>query len=151
MPPTFRSDLLRTMLGTLIIVLLLTFGIPERNIDPELDPYVKSYISLIESQCPGKFKYNHQFNVTFGKLTYPTIGLCFSPFDTRSITIDPDNWQNESDSGKLALMYHELSHCILNKKHVDLSTNYMYHTTVDLTSMEVVNQTVGDIKDWCSH
>lgn len=138
------------MLIVLIIVFGITFGVPERNIDPELKPFVDSYISLIESQCPGKFKYNHQFNVRFGKLEYPVIGLCFSPFDTRNITIDPNNWQSESDSGKLALMYHELSHCILDKNHVDNKKNYLYHSSVDLTSMEVVNQTVGDIKDWCS-
>ena len=49
-----------------------------------------------------------------------TLGVCLkSEIKTPYIYIDPERWQTLSDIKRKMLVYHELGHCKLNRKHTD--------------------------------
>ena len=45
------------------------------------------------------------------------IGLCETGYGGRTVTLDPDFWNNVSETQKELLMHHELGHCILYRPH----------------------------------
>jgi len=45
------------------------------------------------------------------------IGLCETGYGLRRVTLDPDFWNNVSNTQKELLMHHELGHCILYRAH----------------------------------
>ena len=55
-----------------------------------------------------------------------------------NIAIDYNNWQKMNDLERTTVMYHELSHDILNAKHVGSETHLMHPSYVFKTTPEIV-------------
>jgi hypothetical protein len=79
--------------------------------DEELKPYVE-YIQ----NYYGDILYGSYY---FKDIPDKVIGLC-NHYDPKTITVDPEAWQQLSSGQKWALMLHEMGHCMLDKDHNDL-------------------------------
>ena len=55
-----------------------------------------------------------------------------------NIAIDYNNWQKMNDLERTTVMYHELSHDILNAKHVESKLHLMHPSYVFETTPEIV-------------
>ena len=68
------------------------------------------------------------------------LGLAYGMDDDSqvNIAIDYDNWQKMNDLERTTVMYHELSHDILNAKHVDSEAHLMHPSYVFETTPEIV-------------
>lgn len=74
---------------------------------------------------------NVDIEIVFAKLERPTVGLChYLKYQNGSvqflkIEIDHDYWQSTSEIKKEVLLFHELGHCVLGRKHTEeLLGNY---------------------------
>lgn len=76
----------------------------------ELLPIVNKFKSVFIKQF--------DLRVEFGKLEYPVVGVCMSWSDGyKEITIDKESFSELDDSKKEELVFHELGHCVLGRKH----------------------------------
>ena len=68
------------------------------------------------------------------------LGLAYGMDDDSqvNIAIDYNNWQNMNDLERTTVMYHELSHDILNAKHVDVESHLMHPSYVFETTPQIV-------------
>jgi len=138
-----------TILFGLTFVFTFIFAVPSHYVDPELKPYVDDYMALLDQTCPGKVRYNNQFIVVKTKLDEKYIGMCTNLLDYRKIEVDTAFWNQADEYERRQLMYHELAHCVLNKKHVEGFDNYMYYRKNDVLPYLLESQVVLDMKEWC--
>ena len=98
---------------------------PRSNeVDEELLEYVEQFGAEFEcidvSDVPPRFE----------ALELPRIGVCKTWTTTsrsyHEILIDPDTWDDMSDTRRELLMYHELGHCLLEMDHSDDRDSIMY-------------------------
>lgn len=83
--------------------------------DPEVKSIVNEYMELSK-------RYNIEFteNVTVGFSSINknhVIGTCTYGKTFREITIDGPYWDQSSGATKVALLYHELTHCYCGRQH----------------------------------
>ena len=117
------------LLQLLALTFLLTACGQNSNIDPELQPFVVSFLS--DASSFGQHPSTKNLDVLFGDLE-GKLGLCKreksgNPFEPekQTITIDQDFWDRSTDASKEFVLYHELGHCVLNRNH-SKSSNYLY-------------------------
>lgn len=89
------------------------------NIDPELQPYVDRFlaeaskrgieIDLEESGLDMKFEIDIS--------TPDYAGICRYRLGANEIGIDRERWDNSTETRKEWLIYHELGHCVLDRRH----------------------------------
>lgn len=80
------------------------------DVGPEFEPYVNRFMEVTGI--------NFIFaDIYFEEQTGNVIGVCKSKGAYRAIEIDPEWWNEADDWGREALMFHELSHCILDQDH----------------------------------
>lgn len=97
-----------------------------RGVDPELEAYVNQFKNLSDQ---AGVVFNRQVTVGFKKINKDrTVGMCTFGFGWREIDIDRDYWHNlKSNSVRMALIYHELTHCYCTRLH-DYAANRLYPT-----------------------
>ena len=68
------------------------------------------------------------------------LGLAYGMDDDSqvNIAIDYNNWQKMNDLERTTVMYHELSHDILNAKHVESKLHLMHPSYVFETTPQIV-------------
>lgn len=105
--------------------------IAQNSINKELAPYLELYMERLG---------NENFNVESIQDDTKTISLRFAPTldnaayalgmdldDVISVVVNREEWDTYNELEKLELMFHELSHDILNAEHVDDVNHLMYH------------------------
>lgn len=64
-------------------------------------------------------------DIVFATQEYPTIGMCkvwdYTTYTKKVIEIDPEYWYSErtSNYARTGLIYHELGHCLLDRRHTE--------------------------------
>lgn len=86
----------------------------DENIKPEIDTEFKSYVKSFEVEYNTKVGYA----VVFGNIDRGLAGVCYKYSDGRRLVkISKDVWGGYNDDQRDQLIYHELGHCSLNKRH----------------------------------
>ena len=139
-----------TVIGFILsLALLLDDNIKIFHVPKEVKNYYNEYVSYIPHDCRRKvFRFN-KFNIKFSPLGGDFIGFCNKMFRERKIILDTQYWKWMSEADKKQLLFHELSHCLINKNHVEDMTNYMYPTAYTVPEEIFVAQVKEDIKNYC--
>jgi hypothetical protein len=123
---------------------------PINKIDPKTKAMYKEYISYIPKDCRSKALRQNKIVIRFEALDSDFIGYCNKVFKERIILLDVNYWRWTSTEDQKQLLFHELSHCLLNKEHVEDITNYMYPAQYSLPMALVIEQVKMDIETFCS-
>jgi hypothetical protein len=129
--------------------IILFFILPINNIDKDLQGYYKEYMDLAKSQC-NKIKPPTQFSIRFGKLSDDNIGVCTYYLNRREILIDISYWRMSNLETRKQLMFHELTHCILDMHHIDLESNYMNSYLIELPKDVLYEQVKDNMVKFCN-
>lgn len=127
------------------------------NIDNELVPYVKEYKGLLTEYCQS-MHYNTTKNYAIVFVpemekvspTLVTVGICYRYLNGFKIEISREFWNRATAADRASVMYHELSHCLINKEHVKDPFNYMYPNTSYVSYETLIKQVTADIKERCT-
>ncbi len=89
---------------------------PEEGIDPAFIEYVDLFIK--EAADRGHtFEYSDVRSIRFDDIEESTVnGTC--NFVSRDVAIDSDRWEGASESSRTSTIFHELGHCILDRRHI---------------------------------
>jgi hypothetical protein len=102
----------------LSISLLVLVGCGKNNIDPQLQPYVDSFVQLGNVSSPLT---PNGLSVQFGTIPDTSAefdGYCqWGPTGNNTITINQSTWVNYDETQRTLIMYHELGHCVLGRWH----------------------------------
>ena len=82
------------------------------TVDPAFQEYVQDFEINIGVKVTG-------VDIYFKAQKAPILGVCISGGSIAKIEIDPEQWQKMGPYGKEHLIYHELGHCVLGRKHDD--------------------------------
>lgn len=133
----------------LSVFLLVEDNVQVLEVPPQAKNYYNEYISYIPKYCKNKvFRFN-KLRISFSPLGEDYIGFCNKTFNERQIILDTSFWKWMSIDDKKQLLFHELSHCLINKDHVTDPTNYMYPTEYTIPEKVVIEQVKEDIKYYC--
>lgn len=123
-------------------------------VDDDLKPYVQNYKEHLQTYCKNnKYNTTRRYLITkvnkedFEKPTW--IGVCKKQLNGFTIEIQTEFFENASDEDRQQLINHELSHCMLNKEHVQDVSNYMFETFIQRPKDEYEAQLIKDMKDEC--
>lgn len=132
-------------------VLAFTFlvSVPFVRIDEEVKPYYNEFISIVKNECPN-LKTPKQLIVSFKTLKNEEIGLCTIYAFRREINFDPLSWGLSTNILRRQLVFHELTHCVLNVHHVKDSKHYMNAYIVYVPEEELILQLKNNIKEACN-
>ena len=107
--------------------------------------YLDSYLAIAENAGVDLSAiHDGAINIYFKNISSPQrpglLGLAYGMDDDSqvNIAIDYNNWQRMNDLERTTVMYHELSHDILNAKHVGSETHLMHPSYVFKTTPEIV-------------
>jgi len=89
---------------------------PDEGIDPAFNQYVDLFIEEAAKRNVT-FNYSDVRSIQFGDLDDYTNGTC--NFRTTNITIREDGWDSASDDHKTRVIFHELGHCFLDRRHLN--------------------------------
>lgn len=91
--------------------------------DPELKTITNAYFRLSARNNIG---FKHNVSMGFSHINSGrTIGFCTFRKDFREINLDSDYWQRASWNDKIALVFHEMTHCYCARDH-DFGEGEMY-------------------------
>lgn len=141
----FRLIILYSWLVLLVAYSYFPFG----TSSIELLKYQKDFVSLTKPYC-AKIETPPRFLIKFGKLSDSEIGVCKVFLFRKEITIDKEYWDKASQGIKKQLVYHELTHCILNIHHVDDFFNYMNPYLNEIPETELLLQVEKNAQDYCN-
>ena len=99
-------------------------GRADNPIDPVFDQYVEDFKRLKKKYTKSE-EFTKDLSIQFFTLQPPAIGVCYWNFDgTREIYIDPGFWfrRGTREGDRRVLMFHELGHCDLDRRHNDPSS-----------------------------
>jgi hypothetical protein len=144
------------MLASFLIILSITacasaMEFSYKHVEAPLVEYVRDYNYLLKYHCP-KIKPSNHYSIRLeNKLDEQTwVGVCTYKLNGYSIEILRAYWTHANETQRRQLVYHELSHCILNRKHeLDNSAHYMYPVIEDIPYNVYVQQTIDDIEEYC--
>lgn len=134
---------------TWLISLILFASIPIQNIPDSVYPYYEEYVSIVKKECP-KIKVPRQLIIEFNDLKNEEVGLCYLYAFKRKIEFDNFYWQSTSDMMRKQLVFHELTHCILETHHDDSYTNYMNSYVVYIPEEKLIEQVKQNAKAHCN-
>lgn len=143
----------------LVVILVLVWGSVfkmtmvkpfVKSVDPELQMYVSEYYDMVKTRCPEK-SLDRSYKIEFAPDTDEWIGLCTFKLNGYHIQIN-ERWWNKTAlmRQKRLLMYHELSHCILEKEHIEDPLHYMYPFITFMYYEQYVDQVRSDIDEFCA-
>ncbi len=125
------------------------FGEDEVTLSPIFESYLDSYITVAKSVGVDlTFIYDGPIKIYFKDLsslsddpTKTILGVAYGSEDDDivDIAIDPKGWEMLDDLGRTTLLFHELSHDILNASHVDNGAHLMHPTKSYTSILELVN------------
>lgn len=107
------------LLGTLISCAMtlndIKFMPKYQGVDPKIAPYASEWLSLAKD---NGLTFKHTVTIGIKNIGHDYIvGLCTYGPNFREIDIDRKYWDSSTESGKIALIYHELAHCYCYRKH----------------------------------
>lgn len=125
-----------------------------KSVDKELIPYVLEYKALLKEYCP-----NDAYNTTtMYKIELSPrlendswLGVCNYKINGFHIQILKSFWDRAEPEERRQLMYHELTHCLLDKDHNDDQTHYMYKYFNYVDPAMVKKQLILDIIITCNN
>lgn len=90
---------------------------PEEGIDSAFIEYVDLFIK--EASDRGQsFEYSDVRSIRFDEIEDSSVnGFC--SYVTNNISIDKENWERASENSRRATIFHELGHCVLNRRHIN--------------------------------
>lgn len=139
-----------TFLLGLLASLLLFLSVPSKRADNDLYPYYKDFMVFSKKKC-NKIETPNQFLLTFRILKNDQIGLCYTyPYSKREVFIDEFYWNSATEKEKRQLVFHELTHCILDKDHVDNEMDYMNAYLLPLEEDILYKQLTSNIEEFCN-
>jgi hypothetical protein len=121
-------------------------------VDEELKPYVTEYMGLLNKYCKsGNYNKSDRYviflqNFNDGR----TMGLCERKWNGYSVQIDNTIFNNSAEKYRKQLLFHELSHCLINQEHSPDPNNYMNAVFPYLDANLVMKQTIDNIKNHCN-
>jgi hypothetical protein len=122
------------------------------NIDPILEPYNAEYREILLGVCPSKSNLpGTRYTINFVPKGDGWIGVCKPRLGGFTINIDREYWNTRATpEEKTQLMYHELTHCILDKDHSEDPNNYMYPTIIPMAYEDLIIQVKKDMQEYCN-
>ncbi len=125
-------------------------------VEDELKPYYNQYQEIFKNECPSnKLKGYQNPNkkiVIISNIDESGIaGYCSIKLDAVTIVIDERYFKMSTDHEKRMVLFHELTHCLLNKtSHSEDPTNYMfYRLNPDIKPETLLEQVKTDIRNRC--
>lgn len=96
------------------------------GVDPQVQYLVDEYVKLSEL---NRLIFDKKVTVGFKKINRGNvIGICTFGSNWREIDLDVDFWEYNSDTERLALVFHELTHCYCARAH-DWAAGHSYPST----------------------
>ncbi len=138
-----------SFLAVWISSIILFFTLPINNIDKELNSYYKEFMDLGKESC-NKVQKPNQFTIKFGKLTDDNIGLCTVYIHRKEVLIDENYWAISNLETRKQLVFHELTHCVLDMHHIDLENNYMNSYLIELPKDVLYEQVKDNMVKFCN-
>ncbi|MEM7369708.1 MAG: hypothetical protein AAF587_13980 [Bacteroidota bacterium] len=83
-------------------------------IDETFVPYVDRFFEEAQMRGLDLKKEDFSFSMEFGSIAHAA-GIC--RYATNEMTINPNHWNDRNEIGKEYLVFHELGHCILDRRH----------------------------------
>lgn len=125
------------------ILLLLTIT-PFLYVNKDIRPSYNKFETMLHNHCD--ISNPPQFIIRFGE-TKDAVGYCTYGRYHRVIMIDRNFWNRTDELTHDILVFHELTHCVLDKEHSIDPNNYMYfQLPVALSRAEFYNQ-VNEVMD----
>jgi hypothetical protein len=138
---------MKIVLAWFLAILFFT-SIPIVNVDERIVPYYNEFISLVKNECP-KIETPNQFKIKFDELKNEEVGVCYFFMFRREIKIDQSFWDVTPEYGRRQLIFHELTHCILDTHHVEDENNYM-NAYLNYVPTDVLIEQVKQVaKNYC--
>lgn len=134
---------------TWLISLILFASIPIQNIPDSVYPYYEEYVSIVKKECP-KIKVPRQLLIQFNNLKNEEVGLCYLYAFKRKIEFDNVYWQTTNHMMRKQLVFHELTHCILETHHDDSYINYMNSYVAYVPEEKLIEQVKQNAKAYCN-
>jgi hypothetical protein len=135
------------LLAWLLSVILFASA-PITYIDPKIKPYYDEFIAITKNECPN-LETPRQLFLQFSSLKNEEIGLCTFYLVKRDIKFDESFWEITPDYGRRQLVFHELTHCVLDTHHVDDQDNYMNPYLIYIPEVDLLEQLQKNIKNNC--
>lgn len=132
-----------------ITTLVLLMSAPFTRIDNKVKPYYDEFMSIVKTECPN-LETPKQLTITFKTLKNEEIGLCTFYAFRRDVNFDPLYWATSTNAIQRQLVFHELTHCILNVHHIEDSNNYMNSYIVYVPENVLLQQLKDNIKTVCN-
>ena len=147
-----------------ILVLLGTIiglaHIPEKKIDPPLQPYYDTFEQLVHLSCPNKDLTRNPGRVNITLRDFPDesgiAGVCTTFLNIAHIEIDASLWDEFNHDQRYSVAMHELTHCFLGHWflakypfHTPDVTHYMHYRMIDQTVFQVQQQVIDVAKEMC--
>lgn len=112
-------------------------------VDSELEPKVEEF--YVEAAKRGAKLYYRKLTVVFGlqEEDPAIVGACYIGLFSSYIRINRLAWEILDNNERECLIYHELTHCLLRRKHCD--------TVVDGIPISIMNSNVLESKDYVSN
>ena len=129
--------------------MILFFTLPMNSIDKDLNSYYKEFMDLGKEHC-NKIQKPNQFSIRFSKLTDDNIGLCTVYIHRKEVLIDENYWAISNLETRKQLVFHELTHCILDKNHIDSEDNYMNPYLIELPKDVLYEQVKDNMVKFCN-
>jgi hypothetical protein len=152
----------------LVLLIVLGLFLPltslKGDVDPNLVKYVNEYEDIVKPHCERSSAYKRNKNQLvrtyisdhfddYGvNVPERAVGVCVKDerMGVRLLLVRASYWNKITEVEKRALLYHELSHCTLDKRHIDDPANYMYPVTREVDIVQLIIQVSNDAKEFCS-
>lgn len=136
----------------LFLVAIVGIEMPIHNNHPDFQPFVDEYLTIINKEClEDQINYPKKTAIFYTN-SFPDnqiAGECERWDGGWDIIILRSEWDKITPDDKRVLIFHELSHCMLLKEHVESPDNYMYSSIVDLNKDVVYDQVLEDAWTHC--
>lgn len=106
------------MRALLLIAILVLTGCGRFDSDPAFTPYVDSFRAVMADQHVAKYAQRWNVTLKFGDPTVANTGECDQGDVQGEIIIDKGHWDSFGSDERKLIIYHELGHCVLGRKHV---------------------------------
>ncbi len=101
----------------LFLIVVVSFSCdkdPEQNINPQFDSYVSEFFEEASIRGLNIELSETDITIDFGNLDDTKGGEC--NYDDNKITINTNQWDNLNEEMRKWLIFHELGHCVLNRR-----------------------------------
>ncbi len=134
---------------TWLLSLILFASVPIQNIPEGIYPYYKEYLFIVQNECP-KVTVPRQLIIEFKELRNEEVGLCYLYVFKSKIEFDPLYWTQANDLMRKQLVFHELTHCILETHHDDTYVNYMNSYLTYVPEEVLIEQVKQNARNNCN-